>query len=366
MSAQAIVAPAPAERPRTGRKAGPLAGERVAFVGRLETLGRAQAEALARKLGGEVSRRVSPETTLLVVGERDPRAKDLADRALAAGGSGRDRCRVLSESELCGLAGLPSAAELRARYHPLSRLRSRYPTLRRDRIRYLENWGLVRAAAVTRTERWYAFDSLSILSTVHERLEAGTPLRAIVTTLNAERQGQLSLDLGPRARGATVLPFRHPSRSGEAEEWFLRGYEQEGQPGGEEAAAAAYARALELDPELVPALINLANLQYSRNELDEARALYQRAEAIGGATFFQIPFNLGNIAHDLEDFAAARRLYERAVRQAPDYADAHLYLALTLEKLGLSSEARPHWRAYRMLEPRGEWARLAREMERGD
>jgi tetratricopeptide (TPR) repeat protein len=356
--AQASAGPGSAE-------GGPLAAERVAFLGRLETVGRDEAEGLVRRLGGEPCRRVSRDTTLLVVAERGSRA-DLADRRLAAAGIGRDRCRVLSESEFCRLAGVPSAEDLRSRYHPLSRVRSRYPTLRRDRIRYLEKWGLVRPAAVTRSERWYAFDSLAVLVSVHERLEAGTPLRAIVSALRTGRQEQLSLDLAPRARGATVLPFRHPSGSEEAEAWFLEGYEQERLPGGEEAAAAAYTRALEIDPELVPALINLANLHYSRNELDRARELYLRAAAGGGDAFFQIPFNLGNIAHDLEAYTEARRLYERAVRLAPDYADAHFYLALTLEKLGLSAEARPHWRAYRMLEPRGEWARLAREMERGD
>jgi tetratricopeptide (TPR) repeat protein len=256
--------------------------------------------------------------------------------------------------------------DLRLRYHPLSRIRARYPSLRRDRIRYLEKWGLVRPAAVTRAERWYAFDALSTLASVHQCLEAGVPLRAIVTSLVADRHGQLSLDLAPRARGATVLPFRHPSRSQEAEAWFLEGYEQEQRPGGEEAAAAAYGRALALDPELVPALINLANLHYSRNDVEGARELYLRAAACGGDEFFQIPFNLGNLAHDREDYAEARRLYEQALRKAPDYADAHFYLALTLEKLGLSADARPHWRAYRMLEPRGEWTRLAREMERAD
>jgi tetratricopeptide (TPR) repeat protein len=337
----------------------------VAFLGRLETFGRNEAESLVRRLGGEPCRRLGREATLVVVGERGARP-DLADRRLAAAGVLRERCRVVSESELCELADIPSIADLRSRYHPLSRIRSRYPTLRRDRIRYLEKWGLVRPSAVTRSERWYAFDGLAVLVSVHERLEAGMPLRAIVSALRADRQGQLSLDLAPRARGATVLPFRHPSGSEEAEAWFLEGYEQERLPGGDEAAAAAYARALELDPGLVPALINLANLHYSRNDPDRARELYERAAASAGDAFFQIPFNLGNIAHDSGAFAEARELYERAVRLAPDYADAHFYLALTLEKLGLSTDARAHWRAYRMLEPRGEWARLARELERAD
>jgi tetratricopeptide (TPR) repeat protein len=350
---------------RGSAEGGPLAAEHVAFLGRLETLARGEAESLVRRLGGDPCKRLGREATVVVVGERGGRP-DQVERRLAAAGLRRDSCRVLSESEFCGLVGVPSTDELRSRYHPLSRIRSRYPTLRRDRIRYLEKWGLVRPSAVTRSERWYPFDSLALLVSVHERLESGLPLRAIVSSLRADRQAQLSLDLTPRARGATVLPFRHPSGSEEAEAWFLEGYEQERLPGGEEAAAAAYARALQIDPGLVPALINLANLHYSRNELDKAHALYRRAAESGGEAFFQIPFNLGNIAHDSGEYAEARGLYERAVRLAPDYADAHFYLALTLEKLGLSADARQHWRAYRMLEPRGEWARLAREMERGD
>ena len=43
------------------------------------------------------------------------------------------------------------------------------------------------------------------------------------------------------------------------------------------------------------------------------------------------------------------------------YADAHFYLAVTLEKMGRSSEAKPHWRTYRTLAPDGEWSDLARE-----
>ena len=43
------------------------------------------------------------------------------------------------------------------------------------------------------------------------------------------------------------------------------------------------------------------------------------------------------------------------------YADAHFYLAVACEKVGLSQEARPHWKAYQRLAPDGEWVELARE-----
>jgi len=44
-----------------------------------------------------------------------------------------------------------------------------------------------------------------------------------------------------------------------------------------------------------------------------------------------------------------------------EYAEGHFYLAVTLEKMGRSPEARQHWRAYQFLAPDGEWVDLARE-----
>jgi len=37
------------------------------------------------------------------------------------------------------------------------------------------------------------------------------------------------------------------------------------------------------------------------------------------------------------------------------------YLAVTLEKLGRSGDARPHWADYQRLAPEGEWVALAKE-----
>ena len=82
-----------------------------------------------------------------------------------------------------------------------------------------------------------------------------------------------------------------------------------------EEAAAAYRKALELDPYLVPALINLANIHYSRDELVEAQALYERAIGLE-SDFFEAHFNLGNIYHDLGRFDEAQRLLPRSARRS--------------------------------------------------
>ena len=146
-----------------------------------------------------------------------------------------------------------------------------------------------------------------------------------------------------------------------AEEYFRQGSAlDDGNDANLEEAAAAYRKALEFDPYLVAALINLANVHYGRDELAEAQALYERAIALE-PDFFEAHFNLGNIYHDLALFAEAQACYGEALRLNPTYADAHFYLAVTYEKMGLSLEARPHWLAYQQLEPDGEWVELAKE-----
>jgi tetratricopeptide (TPR) repeat protein len=62
---------------------------------------------------------------------------------------------------------------------------------------------------------------------------------------------------------------------------------------------------------------------------------------------FEGYFNLGNIYHDLGRYREAEDYYLHALAVNPRYPEAHLYLAVALEKDGRSEEARPHWRAYR-------------------
>jgi tetratricopeptide (TPR) repeat protein len=156
-----------------------------------------------------------------------------------------------------------------------------------------------------------------------------------------------------------AAPRRQEASS--AEQYFELGSQlDDGDPAKAQEAAAAYRKALELDPYLVPAIINLANIHYARDEIAEAQALYERAIGIE-PDVFEGHFNLGNIFHDLGRFQAAQTCYRDALRLNAAFADAHFYLAVTLEKNGQSQEARPHWRAYQQLAPDGEWVHLARE-----
>ena len=146
-----------------------------------------------------------------------------------------------------------------------------------------------------------------------------------------------------------------------AARFFLEGSElDEGPDADQERARVAYRKALLLDPDLVPAIVNLANIHYARDELVEAQALYERALGLD-ADCFEAYFNLGNIHHDLGRYQEAVAYYRDALRLQAAYADAHFYLAVTLEKMGRSTDAKTHWRAYQQLAPDGEWVDLAKE-----
>ena len=143
-----------------------------------------------------------------------------------------------------------------------------------------------------------------------------------------------------------------------AAKYFLEGAElDDGENRDLTAAAGAYRRAALFDPHLVPAVVNLANIYYERDELVEAEALYEKAIRLD-VECFEAYFNLGNIHHDLGRYPEALAAYRDALTINPAYPEAHFYLAVTLEKLGRSADARPHWRKRRDLAPDGEFVAL--------
>jgi tetratricopeptide (TPR) repeat protein len=269
-------------------------------------------------------------------------------------------------------------------------IRSLYPGIAEKHLQYLEKWGLLRQGTRPRDEREYSFADLTTIKQLATELERGTPLRAVLRGLSAERHGQRELDFHasgtPRAKVLTLQARRpaEPSSGAPASAGPIRDLGLPGFPltdpqmalaakyfveashlddGGEATmgeAATAYRKALIVYPDLVPAIVNLANIHYAQDEMVEAQALYERAIGLDPRCF-EAHFNLGNIHHDLGRFEDARTRYTQAVALNPEYPEAHFYLAVTLEKTGRSPEAKPHWRMYQELAPNGEWVELARE-----
>ena len=251
----------------------------------------------------------------------------------------------------------------------------RYTRVREDHLRYMQKWGLIRPERGSDGETYYAFPDIAVIRQADEAIGEGVSFRAVLRNLIASRAGQLAFDFRIEAPPAKVLQlkrrepppltaFMDPAPevdTSTAEEYFrAASLLDDGDPAHFEAASAAYRRALEVDPYLVPALINLANIHYARDEGAEAQALYERAIALE-PDVFEAHFNLGNIFHDLGRYPEAQACYRDALKLNPAYADAHFYLAVTLEKNGQSRDARVHWKAYQQLAPKGEWVDLAKE-----
>jgi tetratricopeptide (TPR) repeat protein len=339
-------------------------GQQVALVGRLSLLSRRDTRALVERLGGTFSPDVTPRTTVVVTGAE---ARDLPPTVQ----------RVLSEDDLCREAGLPDLETLRTRFYAARDVRGMYPAIQDEHLRWLEKCGLVRPVAGR-----YSFADVHVVKQAASEIERGVPFGGVLRALASEQGGQLTFDFQPSRPDRTParvvsLPSAAPppeslfppgrqqqivaANQALAAKYFLEGAElDDGEARNLDAAASAYRRALLFDPHLVPALVNLANIRYERDELVEAEALYEKAVRIDPECF-EAFFNLGNIHHDLARYAEAVGAYRDALAINPGYPEAHFYLAVTLEKLGRSNEARAHWRQYRDLAPDGEFADLARE-----
>lgn len=360
-----------------------LSGERLAIAGKLSLFSRRDARVLIDRLGGQLIESAADGATMILGGGPEY-------ETLMSDGEGR---RVISEAELCEAVGLPAADALRAQFKTARDIRAMYPNIRDEHLRFFEKWGLVRPIAGT----FYGFSDVHLIRQAATELEKGVPLNAVLRALSAARQGQLQLDFqtarergqatrgrdaaGHQARVVALAPKPAPPpalfpppdtpagagpQSGNdalAARYFMEASRlDDGRDEHVDAAASAYRRALIADPDLVPALVNLANIHYARDQHIEAMALYERALSLD-PDCFEAHFNLGNVHHDLSRYDDALLSYREAVSLNPSYPEAHFYLAVTLEKMGRSPEARPHWRMYRELAPQGEWVELAKEFE---
>ncbi len=391
----------------------PLAGETVVFAGRLWSIRGRDARAAVERLGAACDEDVTARTTMVVVGgdtwpDGVPSAEALAADArpaaqklrralqVAAGQPGRPR--LVHERAFCGIVGALDRLDARSHYYGQKDILAMYPRLREDHLRYLQKWGFIRPAFRNDIDHWFAFTDLTTLRQLHTSLQGGGTFRAVLRDMQAARTGQLAFDFRLDAHQARIVELRPRRRMAQsqdtapqmsqrsqleawasdeatrtsttrgaerplstAEHYFLMGsLLDDGTAERMEDAARAYRRALEHDPDLVAAIINLANIRYSNEELVEAQALYERAIGLD-PTYFEAYFNLGNIHHDRGRYIDAEACYREALGLNAGYADAHFYLAVTLEKMGRSSDARAHWQAYQRLAPAGEWIDLARE-----
>lgn len=222
-----------------------------------------------------------------------------------------------------------------------------------------------------------------IWASLRKQLEAGLPLTSIsihtdgveVVASDGDARwqpdsGQFLLDFEASEiaeRAADTTPTRFPplrvvqstpspasvphDPESSADEWYEAGCSLEASS--PEEAREAYERALELDPYVADAHVNLGRLLHVAGELGRAEPHYREAARLDPDD--PTPhFNLGVLLEEAKRRDEAVHAYRQAILRDPDFADAHCNLGLLLESLGRRQEAVRHLMAARQLKgPQG-------------
>lgn len=260
--------------------------------------------------------------------------------------------------------------------------------------------GFLSPAQGSRGEHRFSFQDLILLRTAKGLLQARVPHRRIVLALRNLREqlpagrpltgvrisaqghhvvvrdggevwnpesGQALLDfevselareaasLARRQRGnqeRPAAPSLAPTPPNTAEEWYEQGIDLEASD--PEKAIRAYRQAIELDPDLADAHLNLGRLLHESGrpaataDISAAETHYRRALALrpDDAT---AAFNLGVALQDLKRLHDAVAAYEKALALDPGLPDAHFNLAVVNEELGRKAAVIRHLKSYKAL-----------------
>ena len=115
-------------------------------------------------------------------------------------------------------------------------------------------------------------------------------------------------------------------------------------------AQAAYARAIELDPNQPEAYFNLGYLAIRQRDYPAAVNQYQKALALD-PHYPRVHLELGIALYQVRDFAAAHPMLQAAVAEEPGSAEAHHYYGLVAGRHGEWEEAVQELRAAARLAP---------------
>lgn len=253
-------------------------------------------------------------------------------------------------------------------------------------VRRVARTGLLRPVRVSRGAYRFSFQDLVLLRAAKALADAAVPgkrihraLRSLARQLPENRplselrltaegsaivvrdgraawipeSGQLTLDflVADLATQVAPLAHQHARRRGQeqpadAKGWFDLALELESVAPAE--AEDGYRRALQLDPDLTEALINLGRLLQGQGRLHEAEDLYRRART-GQPDLAVAAFNLGTVLDEQRRPQEALEAYLSAIELDPGFADAHYNLSGLYEQLGNTVAAFRHRRRYREL-----------------
>ncbi|MBN2657781.1 MAG: hypothetical protein JXR86_12030 [Spirochaetales bacterium] len=104
-------------------------------------------------------------------------------------------------------------------------------------------------------------------------------------------------------------------------------------------AEEQFNRALRMEPDFAPAMINMGNILFLQKEMDAALSMYNRADALKPET----PTIIAAIAktrYEMEQYDAVKNLYQDLENKAPELAAQYAYLNNEISVIGRASAAR--------------------------
>jgi tetratricopeptide (TPR) repeat protein len=195
----------------------------------------------------------------------------------------------------------------------------------------------------------------------------GKRIRVQTEGRKMEVTGQLLLDFDQaELRRLLTFPSQRSEESTqqrkariEAETWFQRALEIEQSGADKREAIAAYQKALECNPALAGALVNIGTIHFNARKWRESEKFYQQAVSTDPG-YALAHFNLANLHEELGRTSLAIQHYKKAIELQPSYADAHYNLALLFQSRSRAMEAMRHWKLYLALDSGSPWAAIAR------
>jgi tetratricopeptide (TPR) repeat protein len=366
-----------------------LAGQWVAFTGRLATLSRHDACQLVRRHGGLISLRVSQRTNVLVVGQygwplsaggRLTSNLRRAHRLLRQGA----KLTILDEHELLARLGCSLASSESGRRYSLVEL-CQIVDVGAAQVRTWIEQGMLTASQTIDGLPWFDYCQLSaarLLARLHDKrlkpnrirrslkqLARLMPQKAPAARLLLDRlvdgqmvwrteEGGLVDVCGQRHFDFTddvaqsPIPFEPPLDA------YERGCDAEEQ-GRHRLAESYYRQALTHDPHRADVYFNLGNVLIAQCRYEEAATAFHEALRLA-EPFAEVWNNLGVALAESGRLQEACRAFRHALRLNPNYADAHYNLADALDLLGRPADARRHWERYLGAGQDGRWSDFAR------
>ncbi len=394
-----------------------LAGQCIAFTGRLASMSRRVAVETVERNGGSVTPTVNQQTTLLVIGREgwplkpDGRLTRKLQRARRLQQK-KHAIEVVPEERFLRLVELQPLEEQVRRMYTTAELTDLLD-VPRSQIEAWQRNGYIVPAEHRDGMPCFDFRQVTAGRALRALLAAGVPARRLLRSIRqlrswlsddapagdlvtglihfgnrflvrtergslAETTGQLVFEFpdnnsdrshpgsgdlrsiavarsGDRPQLPSSVPWSTGACGDELFEDAVR-LEEEGQL---EEAAQRYRQLLRDEGPDADVCFNLANVLQRLGETQAAIERLHEAVAID-PEHADAWNNLGNLLADKNRLDEALDAYRRAVAVEPDYADALYGLADVLEQLGRLDEARVHWRTYLQNEPAGECADYAR------